>query len=94
MPIYVRKVFQIVLFRLFVFLFIGNVDEVIVKKYPELSDLNPTAFKTQLDMFLQTTNATSMHEARLAFRGMSTEVRALFPHVLMLLRLLLVCPVT
>ncbi|XP_071817210.1 zinc finger MYM-type protein 1-like [Apostichopus japonicus] len=72
----------------------GKVDEVIVKKYPELSDLNPTAFKTQLDMFLQTTNATSMHEASLAFRGMSTEVRALFPHVLMLLRLLLVCPVT
>ena len=62
----------------------GKVDEDVASQYPEL----------QLEMFKQTHKAKSLHEAKLAYRSMEHAVRLLFPQVLVLLKLLLVCPVS
>ena len=44
-------------------------------------------------MFKQTYKAESLHEAKVSYRSMEHAVRSLFPQVLILLKLLLVCPV-
>ncbi|XP_072017278.1 uncharacterized protein [Amphiura filiformis] len=71
----------------------GIVDQDILHKYPEFNT-NLTAFKTQLDMFLHTSKATTIEGATRAYQNMSADVRALFPDVKSLLKLMLVCPVT
>ena len=48
----------------------------------------------QLKMFKQTYKAESLHEAKVTYRSMEHAVRLLFPQVLVLLKLLLVCPVS
>nr|XP_054761170.1 zinc finger MYM-type protein 1-like [Lytechinus pictus] len=63
----------------------------ILKRYPEMS---ANILAIQLPMFLQTTGASSLHEAVEAYRKMVPEVRALFPEVRTLMKLLLVCPVS
>ena len=60
-------------------------------QYPELDRLS---LPVQLEMFKQTYKAKSLHEAKLAYRSMEHAVRLLFPQVLVLLKLLLVCPVS
>ena len=66
-------------------------DDNFVKKYPELKK---DVLAVQLAMFKQTAGASSVHEAEVAYRGMTREVRDLFPQVTTLLKLLLVCPVS
>ena len=50
--------------------------------------------QVQLTMFRNTTNARDLHSAKLAYRKMSKELRAIFPCVFNLLKILLVCPVS
>ena len=69
----------------------GKVDEDVASQYPELDRLS---LPVQLEMFKQTYKAKSLHEAKLAYRSMERPVRLLFPQVLVLLKLLLVCPVS
>ncbi|XP_028410213.1 uncharacterized protein LOC114532818 [Dendronephthya gigantea] len=69
----------------------GKVDEDVVSKYPELDSLT---LPIQLEMFKQTYKAESLHEAKVTYRSMEHAVRLLFPQVLVLLKLLLVCPVS
>lgn len=69
----------------------GKVDEELVSKYPELDSLT---LPIQLEMFKQTYKAESLHEAKVAYRSMEHAVRLLFPQVLVVLKLLLVCPVS
>ena len=69
----------------------GKVDEELVSKYPELDSLT---LPIQLEMFKQTYKAKSLHEAKVTYRSMEHAVRFLFPQVLVLLKLLLVCPVS
>ncbi len=69
----------------------GKVDEEVVSKYPELDGLT---LPIQLEMFKQTFKAESLHEAKVIYRSMEHAVRLLFPQVLALLKLLLVCPVS
>lgn len=69
----------------------GKVDEDVASQYPELDRLS---LPVQLEMFKQTYKAKSLHGAKLAYRSMEHAVRLLFPQVLVLLKLLLVCPVS
>ena len=69
----------------------GKVDKDVVSKYPELDSLT---LPIQLEMFKQTYKAESLHEAKVTYRSMEHAVRLLFPQVLVLLKLLLVCPVS
>ncbi len=69
----------------------GKVDEEVVSKYPELDGLT---LPIQLEMFKQTFKAESLHEAKVIYRSMEHAVHLLFPQVLVLLKLLLVCPVS
>ena len=69
----------------------GKVDEDVVSKYPELDGLT---LPIQLEMFKQTYKAESLYEAKVSYRSMEHSVRSLFPQVLVLLKLLLVCPVS
>jgi hypothetical protein len=59
--------------------------------YPEHYSLT---LPIQLEMFKQTYKAESLHEAKVTYRSMEHAVRLLFPQVLILLKLLLVCPVS
>jgi hypothetical protein len=65
--------------------------EELTAKYPELDS---HTLSVQLEMFKQTYNVNSVHEAKLAYRRMEPAMRYLFPQVLELLKLLLVCHVT
>ena len=65
--------------------------ESFIQKYPELKK---DTLAVQLAMFKQTTGACSLHEAEVAYRDMTKEVRDLFPQVVILLKLFLVCPVS
>ena len=57
-------------------------------------DLDATTLPIQLQMFRhQVEYTTSLHEAKSAYRNMHVEVRSLFPQVLLLIKLLLLCPV-
>ena len=69
----------------------GKVDIDVISEYPEFDKLS---LPLQLGMFKQTYNSNSLHEAKLAYRSMEPAVRSLFPQVLVLLKLLLVCPVS
>ena len=69
----------------------GKVDEDVVSKYPEVDGLT---LPIQLEMFKQTYKAESLHEAKVSYRSTEHSVRSLFPQVLVLLKLLLVCPVS
>ena len=69
----------------------GKVDKDVVSKYPELESLT---LPIQLEMFKQTYKAESLHEAKVTYRSIEHAVRLLFPQVLVLLKLLLVCPVS
>jgi hypothetical protein len=72
-------------------LLLGKVNSIVVQKYPELQ---AESFPSQLEMFKHTTKATSLHDAQLAYRKMSPDVRSLFAQVFTLMKLLLVCPVS
>ena len=63
----------------------------VVEQYPEL---DRTFLAIQLKMFLYTTGASNLEEAKSAYRDMEKPVRAMFPQILTLLKLLLVCPVS
>ena len=69
----------------------GKANEDVVSMYPELDGLT---LPIQLEMFKQTYKAESLHEAKVSYRSMENAVRSLFPQVLILLKLLLVCPVS
>ena len=69
----------------------GKVDEDVVSKYPELNGLT---LLIQLEMFKHTYKAESLHKAKVSYWNMEHLVRSLFPQVLVLLKLLLVCPVS
>ena len=69
----------------------GKVNEDVVSMYPELDGLT---LQIQLEMFKQTYKAESLQEAKVSYRSMEHAVRSLFPQVLILLKLLLVCPVS
>ena len=62
-----------------------------LKSYPELDFIK---LKIQTTRFREITNCTSLHEARAAYRAMSTMERSYYPQVLQLLRILLACPVS
>ena len=66
----------------------GIVVEDVIARYPEL---DVVTLPVQLEMFKQTYSSKSLHEAKLVYRTMAP---TLFPQVLILLKLLLVCPVT
>ena len=69
----------------------GKVNEAVASRYPELDKESLTI---QLSMFQHSFGATSLQEAKVAYRGMPSETRALFPQILVLHELLLVSPVT
>ena len=78
----------------------GKVNEKISQQYPELKCLGQS-FQTQLDMFhsvhtplalAMTTTRPSLHSCCEILRGMVPAMRAMFPHVEELIRLLLVNP--
>ena len=69
----------------------GKVDFDVISQYPELDKCSPPM---QLERFKQNYKSDTLHNARLAHRSMTPEVRSLFPQVLVLLKLLLVCPVS
>lgn len=68
----------------------GEVNDV-VKQYPEL---NSHCLKVQLAMFRTKYSFQSSSEVAVIFQGMAPEVRGLFDQIEMLLRLLLVVPVS
>ena len=45
-------------------------------------------------MFKQNYKSDTLNDAKLSYRSMTPEVRSLFPQVVILLKLLLVCPVS
>ena len=69
----------------------GNVDVDVISDYPEF---DKHSLPVQLGMFKQTYKTDSLHHAKFAYRSMAPAVRSLFPQVLVLLKLLLVCPVS
>ena len=69
----------------------GKVDVDVISEYPEF---DKHSLPVQLGMFKQTYKTDSLHDAKLAYRSMVPAVRSLFPQVLVLLKLLLVCPVS
>jgi hAT family C-terminal dimerisation region len=69
----------------------GEVDQDICKQYREL---NPGSLSSQLTMFSQQNEYSSLQQAQTVMQNMIPEVRGLFPQVERLLRLLLVCPAT
>lgn len=71
----------------------GTIEQVVLDRYREL-ETNHTALKTQIDMFRGTLGQKTLGAAVSAYRGMSADVRALFPSVKILLKLMLVCPAT
>ena len=62
-----------------------------ISEYPEF---DKHSLPVQLGMFKQTYKTDSLHHAKFAYRSMAPAVRSLFPQVLVLLKLLLVCPVS
>lgn len=69
----------------------GVPDESVLKKYQEIDLLKA---RYQLPMFSGTTNAKTLHEAQLAYQQMDEACRAMFSEVFIILKLLLVCPVS
>ena len=63
----------------------------VISEYPEF---DKHSLPVQLGMFKQTYKTDSLHHAKFAYRSMAPAVRSLFPQVLVLLKLLLVCPVS
>ena len=66
----------------------GVVDDAIVAQYPELSP----SLQHELTFFCRQYDHASVAGVRITFRDMVPEVRALFPQVATLLRLLLLSP--
>ena len=60
----------------------------VISEYPEF---DKHSLPVQLGMFKQTYKSDSLYDA---YRSMVPAVRSLFPQVLILLKLLLVCPVS
>ena len=69
----------------------GKVDLDVISKYPEL---DKCSLQMQLEMFKQNYKPDTLNDAKLSYRSMTPEVRSLFPQVAVLLKLLLVCPVS
>ena len=69
----------------------GKIDIEFVERYPELEK---DSLLTQLEMFKQIINASNLHEAKVVSQNMHLEVRNLFSQVAILMKLLLVCPVS
>ena len=69
----------------------GKIDIDFVKRYPEFQN---DSLMIQVKMFKQTTNASILQEAKDAYQKMYPEVRNLFPQVALLMKLLLICPVS
>ena len=69
----------------------GQVDLDVISKYPEL---DKCSLQVQLEMFKQNYKLDTLNDAKLSYRSMTPEVRSLFPQVVGLLKLLLVCPVS
>ena len=69
----------------------GKIDIDFVKRYPEFQN---DSLMIQVKMFKQTTNASILQEAKDAYQKMYPEVRNLFPQVALLMKLLLLCPVS
>ena len=65
-----------------------KVDVDVISEYPEF---DKHSLPVQLGMFKQTYKSDSLYDA---YRSMVPAVRSLFPQVLILLKLLLVCPVS
>ena len=62
-----------------------------INAYPEINTLS---LQYQTRSFIQTTGAKSVYEAIKAYQGLSDIEKPLYPQVLQLLKILLVCPVT
>jgi hAT family C-terminal dimerisation region len=69
----------------------GDVDQDICKQYRELNSYTPSS---QLTMFSQQNEYSSLQQAHKVMQNMIPEVRGLFPQVERLLRVLLVYPAT
>ncbi|KAI6658174.1 Zinc finger MYM-type protein 1-like [Oopsacas minuta] len=69
----------------------GKVDLDVISKYPEL---DKCSLQMQLEIFKHNYKPDTLSDAKLSYRSMTPEVRSLFPQVVVLLKLLLVCPVS
>ena len=67
----------------------AEIDEELVNVYPELESCR--VLRIQLEIFQSNANATNLHEAKLHYRSIKPEVRALFPLVATLMKPFLVC---
>ena len=63
----------------------------LVKSCPELDSFK---LSIQISKFKQQTGASSVYEARKSYQLLSTYERGLYPQVLQLLKILLVCPIS
>ena len=63
----------------------------VVRFYPELECVQ---LSHQVKDFKENTGCSSLYEARKAYQAMTALERTLYPQVLVLLKILLVCPVT
>ena len=61
----------------------GKIDIDFVKRYPEIQN---DCLMIQAEMFKQTTNASTLQEAKNAYQKMHPEVRNLFPQVALLMK--------
>ena len=62
-----------------------------VKSYPEIDFVK---LSSQVKSFREHTNADSVHSAKKAYQEMDSLERGLFPQVFILLKILLVCPIS
>jgi hypothetical protein len=69
----------------------GNVDPELVERYPELRD---TSLRIQIEMFRSRYEVRSLSDAQHVLQEIVPEVRALFPAVEQLVKLMLIIPVS
>ena len=69
----------------------GEVDPNLTQNYPELDE---STLGIQLKMFCHQTKCKSLKEARQAYQKMPDAVRGLFSQVYILMKMLIVCPVS
>ena len=66
----------------------------IPKSLRDYKELDYMKLKAEATRFREVTGVSSLHEAKLAYRGMNNMERAFFPQVFEFMKILLACPVS
>ena len=64
------------------------------KSLRDYKELDYMKLKAEATRFREVTGVSSLHEAKLAYRGMNDMERAFFPQVFEFMKILLACPVS